>query len=149
MALKRGTGGSIEGGLAGESSDINAKFENRVQQVEYDIGVLSAGNAPTENILVTTLAGPHTIGETISDVCQSFAGAMVYVAPAAIAGRKFGVLKDTLNVGTITVQPAGTDTIHGSTNDYVLDDSDYVSSATTFRRAWTFSCYVTGEWKVS
>ncbi len=63
MALKRGTGGSIEGGLAGESSDINAKFENRVQQVEYAVGSLKDRSGPR------IIVGNALMGDTLA-VCD-------------------------------------------------------------------------------
>lgn len=61
MALKRGTGGSIEGGLAGESSDINAKFEMRVQQIEYNYTQLKDIRVPK------IVVGNATAGDTLAD----------------------------------------------------------------------------------
>ena len=63
MALKRGTGGSIEGGLAGESSDVRAEFENRAQQLEYAVGSLKDRSGPR------IIVGNALAGDTLA-VCD-------------------------------------------------------------------------------
>ncbi len=110
---------------------------------------LEGGQTPDANIERTTGAGPVTLGSAITKVFQANASAMTYVLPAALKGMHIDIIKETVNAGAITLDPAGSDTIHGSASNYVLDGSDYVSSATTFRRAWSLDCAVDGNWLVS
>ncbi len=137
---KRGTAGSARGGLPGEVSEAWADLETKIQTLQYTVS-----NTVTAN---TTTAGPTTIASSTSIQSQSYAGAMIYVLPTAIVGKTVTIVKLTTNAGTITVRRSGSDTIHGSTNDYVLDGSDYVTSATTYRRSWTLVCLTAGNWDV-
>lgn len=113
------------------------------------LDALEGGFTLSANIRNLTTAGPHTIvaGETL--VQQSYAGAMVLTAPAATKGALHVVVKETTNAGTITWKRAGSDTIHGSASDYVLNGSDYVTSATTPRMAWIIRCLTAGEWTIT
>jgi hypothetical protein len=110
---------------------------------------LQGGFVPSANVRNLTSGTTATIlaGETI--VRQGSANAMALTLPAATLGAQIDIIKDTTNAGTITLIRAGSDTIHGSASNYVLDGSTYVTSATTYRRRWTVTCLVAGEWTVT
>jgi hypothetical protein len=126
--------------------DTAATLSDTITRVEQ----LESGIVPGANIHNTTTAGPHSIlaGETL--VRQAYAGAMTYNLPAATVGAQIDIVKATNNAGAITVARSGSDTIHGSASNYALDGSDYVyTGADKYRRRWTLTCFVAGDWTVS
>lgn len=162
MALKRGTGGSIEGGLAGESSDINAKFENRVQQLEYDV-TQSGGSVTALAARVLVLEVPPALlcdtateswtTEAEADVTYA-AGACTIGLDATTAQWPVGVSrpvnKVNLSAFGITLDPQPTHTINGvaAGTNVLLMNSATVPSGTQAAGVWRIKRLSATAWWV-